>query len=129
MESSLSGEEAAEECKAINIKKCCRNTWFEYQIFATRGDLSWGISHSFSSSILSSRMTLVRFSRLSSHFCRNGSRRLLFAASTEHHEEDMLTLQTYVLPNPLADRELQATWCILLLNLQNLMVILTLKLE
>lgn len=70
------------------------------------------------------RLLMVLMLFQMNNFCRKGRRHLLFAASTEHHQADMAILQTYALPNRLVARVLQATCCILLLNLQNLLVIL-----
>lgn len=128
--SSLSGEEAAKGCKTHSSKKCCRNPWFECTIFAARGDLSWGklLCQSFFFFLfLSLLMVLMVF--LTNNLCRNGWMLLVFVKSTEHHQADMVILQTYVLPKDIAARALQATCCLLLRNMQNLMVIWTLMWE
>ena len=47
-----------------------------------------------------------------------------FAVSIEQHQADMAIFQTFVLPNQLAVRVLQATCCAMLFNQQKPLVVL-----
>lgn len=60
---------------------------------------------------------------ITNNLCRNWLMLHVFLKSTEHQQADMVILQTYVFPNHIAARLLQATWCLLLWNMQNLEVI------